>query len=227
MNNKTCMENYEIENYAMKLHYDSWDTEGMEESNLPKRINRYSYFILSYVPLQKILEPDFEIEDEKVDMYSEMNCDTMPPIVLGRKISGKHIIMDGCHRFSVAVKKGITHIWAYIPGKLYRKNDTKNLYHICKKRNLQSIMKEGLIPQIRSHSRIMNEVESVFLFPEKDVMENALMNQFGELHGEDEELVSLEIILPNDFPIFKGDTKYEVLSYSTIPPQNIKLFRNE
>lgn len=50
----------------------------------------------------------------------------------------------------------------------------RTFYHVSEKKNLESIMKNGLIPQVGERSKEFNEAPSVFLFPTKDDTELAL-----------------------------------------------------
>jgi len=104
----------------------------------------------------------------------------------------------------------------------------KTFYHVTKTENLKKIFKEGLIPKIGELSQIANErIERIYLFPNEFDMCIALMSWFGECFEEDEELSSLKIELPNDFPIEEGEVEYEAYSYEIIPPQYIKFYREE
>lgn len=109
----------------------------------------------------------------------------------------------------------------------------KKYYHVSLKENLKSIMDKGLIPQIGDRSREANEEQAVFLFPTKEDMEFALGQWLGDwFEPEDDEddevvLMSLEITLPDDFPIFDSTVEYEKFSKITIPPKYIKYLQDE
>ena len=107
-----------------------------------------------------------------------------------------------------------------------------NYYHVSLMSNLESIMEKGLIPQIGERSVDIGEtVEAVYLFPSFEDMENALMNWLGEWYideyDEDVPLMSLEISLPDDFPIKDGEVEYEKISEVIISPKYIKFLREE
>ena len=104
----------------------------------------------------------------------------------------------------------------------------KTFYHVTKTENLEKIIKEGLVPKIGELSKIANEeIERIYLFPNEDDMNTALSSWFGECFEEDEELSSLNIDLPDDFPIFEGEVEYEAYSYDIIPSKYISFFREE
>jgi len=48
-------------------------------------------------------------------------------------------------------------------------------YHAAEKKNLSSILTQGLIPQVRSRSAMLDEDKAVFLFKTLDDTENALI----------------------------------------------------
>jgi hypothetical protein len=97
----------------------------------------------------------------------------------------------------------------------------KTYYHVTPKENLSSVMKYGLIPQVGEWSKELNEGKAVFLFPTEADMEDALQNWLGDCFNEDDELVSLEITLPDNFPIQNSTVDWEKISKSVIPPQYI------
>ena len=103
----------------------------------------------------------------------------------------------------------------------------KKYYHITPKRNLPSIMKHGLIPQAGKRSKQLKEEEAVFLFPSLEDLGNALCNWFGDCFDEDEILVSLEVHLPDSFPVENGAVGYEKISKTVIPPCYVRLLRDE
>lgn len=106
------------------------------------------------------------------------------------------------------------------------------LYHVSLLRNLKSIMKVGLEPKIGERSKEIGETEkAVYLFPTIDDMNCALGQWLGDWYndeyGEDVPLMSLEIDLPDDFPIQDGEVEYEKISKVVIPPQYIRFLKEE
>lgn len=105
-------------------------------------------------------------------------------------------------------------------------------YHVTLFSNIESILKEGLIPQIGQRSIDANETEKlVYLFQDLIDVENALMNWLGDwytdAYGENIPIAILEIILPIDFPIEEGIVEYEKISKQKIPPKFIRFLRKE
>lgn len=104
----------------------------------------------------------------------------------------------------------------------------KTYYHVSEKQNLDSIMKKGLVPQIGERSQENNEEAAVFLFPTKDDMDTALSQWLGEWYEDiDIVLMSLQIILPDDFPILDSNVDYEKVCKVIIPPEYIKYLKDE
>jgi len=109
----------------------------------------------------------------------------------------------------------------------------KTYYHVSPKENLDSILKNGLVPQVGERSEELHEEEGVFLFPSKEDMESALGQWLGDWFGDDEDeddyvrLMSLEITVPNDFPILDSNVEYEKISKICIPPEFIKYLQDE
>ena len=108
----------------------------------------------------------------------------------------------------------------------------KTYYHVTRKKNLTSILNNGLYPKIGDLSKLCDETENkIYLFPSIDDMENALMNWLGEnlieLYGEDEPCCSLKITVPDNFPIVEGDVDYEVYSYHHIDKKYITYLKDE
>lgn len=103
----------------------------------------------------------------------------------------------------------------------------KKFYHVSLKENLPSIMKHGLIPQVGDRSKEMNEEKGVFLFPSRDDMNCALEQWLGDWFEDDEVLMSLEITLPDDFPIEDSTVDWEKISRFVIPPKYIQYLQDE
>lgn len=103
------------------------------------------------------------------------------------------------------------------------------LYHATLKQNLDSIFEKGLIPQIGKRSEKTGENPGVFLFSTYEDCSNALTNWLGEEFDEVEpyqEAYSLEINLPDDFPL-ENSVDYEKISRHSIPAKYIKIFKCE
>ena len=93
----------------------------------------------------------------------------------------------------------------------------RKLYHVTLMSNLDDIMRNGLEPRLGERSKEVGEVrKAIYLFPTIDDMDCALGQWLGDWYndeyGEDVPLASLEITLPDNFPIEDGEVEYEVLS---------------
>jgi len=102
------------------------------------------------------------------------------------------------------------------------------VYHVTPAENLNQIMSQGLIPQKGERSRkILDEKPAIYCFPDKNSMEDAVMNWLGDEFDEDEALALLEI----DTTGLKGHVtdgaEYEVAITSAIPVQNIRVLSKD
>ncbi|MBO9428360.1 hypothetical protein [Sulfitobacter sp. R18_1] len=107
---------------------------------------------------------------------------------------------------------------------------TTKYYHITAMENLESILKEGLKPQIGPRAREIGEKEAaVYLFPTMSDLEDALMSPWGEeAWDEDLDHAIIEVTFPENARIGQNtDVEYEVSCLDHIPPENVKLFRIE
>lgn len=132
----------------------------------------------------------------------------------------------------------------------------KTFFHVTRLDYLDNIMEKGLVPCIGHLSQLIDETEKrIYLFPNQESMENALANWLGETYErlldmakenvendiddlfgftkeqidemEEIPLCSLKITIPDDFPIFDGETEFECYSYQTISPKFISFFKEE
>lgn len=101
------------------------------------------------------------------------------------------------------------------------------LFHVTPKTNLPSILNTGLIPQVGERSEQLKEEPGVFLFLSYEDCETALSQWLGEQFEDPyEELVSLKITLPNDFPL-EETCEWELVSRTIIEPKYIEFFKDE
>ena len=110
----------------------------------------------------------------------------------------------------------------------------KNRYfHVTPKKNIASILEYGLIAQIGSRSKEIGESqEAIYLFPNREEMETALANWLGECFEEDEELLILQIDLPDNFPVYRevdsnGNDFYEAYCNCNISEEFITAIYDE
>lgn len=94
-------------------------------------------------------------------------------------------------------------------------------YHVTEKKNLKSILANGLKPSIGPRSKDLGEAkEAVYFFTSLDDVANALMNWLGEWY-EDQDDVEL-VILEVDLSAIKVEHEaFEVQVYESIDPSRI------
>ena len=103
----------------------------------------------------------------------------------------------------------------------------KQYYHVTPKYNWKNISNEGLIPKIGKLSSNLGEtIPAIYLFKNKEDMNNALMNWLGEEYDK-ETLLCLEINLPSDYWIYNSSDSFEVIHYDIIPSNYIRILREE
>lgn len=102
----------------------------------------------------------------------------------------------------------------------------KAYYHCTELKQLESIMKNGLIPQVGERSAKLGESPGVFLFPSYEDCETALYQWFGDEFDENDKLITLKITLPDDFPL-EDSVEYEKISRQVIPAEFIELYKLE
>jgi hypothetical protein len=100
--------------------------------------------------------------------------------------------------------------------------NAKFLYHVTPTRNLKSIMKTGLVPNIGDRSnKITGERTGIYLFPTVEAAEDAVMNWLGDEFDEDESLTMLKVNVTGlENSISKG-ADYELIANTTIEPNRI------
>lgn len=93
-------------------------------------------------------------------------------------------------------------------------------YHLTTLDNYESIIENGLTPQIGPRSEALGETESrIYLFPDKLTCYDALSNWLGQEFDDEEELVILQL----DITGFKttSDVVYELTVNESIPASRI------
>ena len=102
---------------CLNLHYDRFDTLGMEESSLPRDINRagqtYVAQAVALGSIPRLDDPDVEVDEDKVQAYAaRLLAGNLPPrIVLNRRLR----VIDGWHRALAALAAGRATILAWVP----------------------------------------------------------------------------------------------------------------
>ena len=95
------------------------------------------------------------------------------------------------------------------------------VYHVTPTKNLVEIMSVGLVPQIGPRSsQISDEARAIYVFQDKDSVEDALMNWLGD-EFNDEPLSLLEINIKG-LTVISG-AGYESLVTDSISPDRISI----
>lgn len=105
--------------------------------------------------------------------------------------------------------------------KEFLENSPKVFFHVTPKRNYLRIKMHGLVPSVGTRSAKVGEEPKIFLFTNKESMEDAVINWLAAEFDEDEEFVVLKVSLPKNFPILVDGG--EVSTTSPIPPEYIQL----
>jgi hypothetical protein len=109
---------------------------------------------------------------------------------------------------------------------IYGKDNPTHAYHVTSRKNLESIMKDGLEPRVPEDYGLDGDTKGIYLFRTKDDMGNALMNWFGERieeweeeNGQDYDEVGLVINIKGLELI--DSVEYEWISIDHISPDRI------
>lgn len=97
------------------------------------------------------------------------------------------------------------------------------MYHVTPTKNLRLIMIYGLVPRKGPRSSKLENKKAVYLFPNLDDVENALMNWLGDEFG-DEQLALLKVNVKGEV---YSDAEYERYVTTTIQPSNIKVLTDD
>lgn len=107
-----------------------------------------------------------------------------------------------------------------------KKHNTQKLvtlYHVTTSESLNSIFKQGLIPQVGDNAFDCGEKKpAIYFFPTKDTMNDALGGWMGDLledNGEDGYCLTVHV--PVD-QVQDSTVDWEKLSYQPVAPENIE-----
>lgn len=102
----------------------------------------------------------------------------------------------------------------------------QSLYHVTKKENLDSIMEHGLFPSTGKNSRELGDF-GIFFFKDLDALEDAVSTWFGDLFEDDDELVILQVEVPENIKVFHDElVGYECFVEDCISSEYITLYEN-
>lgn len=112
---------------CLHLHYDSFDSLGMEESSLPNDIGRagasYVAQKLAIDRIPMIDNPDVDIDEDRVDDYAARAAhgEVAPRIVVDSDLN----IIDGWHRALGAQQAGLTTVDAWVARVVTERDSSK------------------------------------------------------------------------------------------------------
>lgn len=105
------------------------------------------------------------------------------------------------------------------------------MYHVTLMERVESILADGLIPQLGDMAKKYGEVQNaIWLFPNLESTETALSSWLGEeldaLYSDDCEVAIIAVHLPESFSgslIYDADVGYEVVCDSPIPAEYLQM----
>lgn len=101
------------------------------------------------------------------------------------------------------------------------------VFHVTPLNNIESIRKNGLIPQLGERSiEFGEEVPAVFCFKTMIAVEDAITNWFGECFDEEIPLMVLELELPDNIQTIKTSAEFEIAITEKIFPIDEKNLKN-
>jgi hypothetical protein len=104
------------------------------------------------------------------------------------------------------------------------KIDESVVYHVTPTKNVKSIMRDGLRPQVGKRSKkIPGEANGIFVFNSKSDAEDAVMNWLGDEFGEDEALTLLAIDARGLEQHMAPGAGYETIIDAGIEPSRIRV----
>lgn len=99
------------------------------------------------------------------------------------------------------------------------------LFHVTPQSNVDSIMKNGLLPKIGERSKRIEEEEMAFFFKTYEDCETALEQWLGdEFEDLEENLFVLKVELPDDFPLIET-ADWEMATVSIVEPKYISVYK--
>lgn len=100
-------------------------------------------------------------------------------------------------------------------------------YHVTPLTNVQSILADGLIPQIGERSQLLGEVKpSIYLFSNAQVLEDACMNWLEDCFDDEDQLALLAVDLPDDI-VLQSTVGYEATVDSVIPVRYLSILSQD
>lgn len=105
---------------------------------------------------------------------------------------------------------------------------SRTYYHVTLVDNLANISEHGLMPSVGDRSRQLGESSAIFLFPDQESAEDAVMGWLGDQFEEDDTFALLEVHVPEDIEVLKTDgVDWEIYVKAQIPPTCIKVLSRD
>jgi hypothetical protein len=99
------------------------------------------------------------------------------------------------------------------------------MYHVTPSSNVQSILKNGLLPKTGDNSSTYGEKEDkIYLFPTEEDASDALSNWLGDQYEDDDIEFSLLQVNVSGLPL-ESEVEYEYYTRSAISPDKIKVLK--
>lgn len=100
---------------------------------------------------------------------------------------------------------------------------SNQIFHVTPTRNMESIFREGLRPQIGPRSALLGErKEMVYFFSTMLAVEDALSNWLGEALDNEPGAISVLAVECSELHLVRG-AGYELACPHLVPPENISL----
>lgn len=97
------------------------------------------------------------------------------------------------------------------------------IYHVTPAHNLESILRDGLRPQIGPRSALLGEAkELVYFFGSRLALEEALSIWLGEALDDEPGAISVLSVDPSGLHLV-SDASYELACHHLVPPEKISL----
>ena len=101
----------ELECLAEDIHRDNDD---ILEGDILERINCVDFYELMELPISFLDLDEWGKDDDLINEYTELDINSMPPIIVHEFSLDNYSIVDGVHRLNACHKKGLKTIKAYV-----------------------------------------------------------------------------------------------------------------
>ncbi|PPC84684.1 MAG: hypothetical protein CTY38_01155 [Methylotenera sp.] len=100
-------------------------------------------------------------------------------------------------------------------------------FHVTPLTNVQSILADGLIPQIGERSQLLGETKpSIYLFSSAEALEGACLNWLEDCFDDEAKLTLFAVDLPEDH-VLQSTVGYEATVDSVIPVHYLSILSQD